>query len=147
MPVVDKSARNNGAFERSDFTFDHEDDSYICPAGKRLRPRDRNFISRRQEADKDGLIRYRARQQGCSSCALKPRCTPILPARRVTRFIHEGARDLARALSQEEEWIASRCERKKVEMLFPHRSLSDALPNAIENTTVMQRAIVRDRPI
>jgi hypothetical protein len=38
----------------------------------------------------------------------------------VTRSIHEGARDLARSLSQEDEWIASRRERKKVEMLFAH---------------------------
>ena len=45
---------------------------------------------------------------------------PILPARKVTRSIHEGARDLARVLSQEDEWIASRRERKKVEMLFAH---------------------------
>ena len=120
VPVFDKSARSDGAFGRSDFTFDHEDGSYICPAGKRLRPRNRNFTSPRTEADKDGFIRYRARQQDCTSCALKPQCTPILPARKVTRSIHEGARDLARALSQEDEWIASRRERKKVEMLFAH---------------------------
>ncbi|MGG2352324.1 transposase, partial [Salmonella enterica] len=88
--------------------------------GKRLRPHNRNFTSPRPEADQDGFIRYRARQQDCSSCALKPRCTPTLPARTVTRSIHEGARDLARALSQEDEWIASRRERKKVEMLFAH---------------------------
>jgi hypothetical protein len=50
VPVFDKSARSDGAFERSDFTFDHEDDSYICPAGKRLRPRNRNFTSPRPEA-------------------------------------------------------------------------------------------------
>jgi len=35
VPVFEKSARSDGAFERSDFTFDHEDDSYLCPAGKR----------------------------------------------------------------------------------------------------------------
>jgi hypothetical protein len=74
----------------------------------------------RPEADKDGFIRYRARQQDCSSCALKPQCTPILPVRKVTRSIHEGARDLARVLSQEDEWVASCRERKKVEMLFAH---------------------------
>ena len=40
--------------------------------------------------------------------------------RKVMRSIHEGARDLTRALSQEKEWIVSRRERKKVEMLFAH---------------------------
>lgn len=78
VPVFDKSARSDGAFERSDFTFDHEGDSYICPAGKRLRPRNRNFTSPRPEADQDGFIRYRAQQQDCSSCALKPQCTTHL---------------------------------------------------------------------
>jgi transposase len=120
VPVFDKSTRSDGSFERSDFTFDHEDDSYVCPAGKRLRPRNRNFASPRPEADKDGFIRYRARQHDCGSCALKPQCTPILPARKVTRSIHEGARDFARTLAQEDEWITSRRERKKVEMLFAH---------------------------
>lgn len=62
----------------------------------------------------------RARQQDCTSCAQKPRCAPTLPARKVTRSIHEGARDLARALPQEDEWVVSRRERKKVEMLFAH---------------------------
>jgi hypothetical protein len=36
------------------------------------------------------------------------------------RSIHEGARDMARALSEEHEWLVSRRERKKVEMLFAH---------------------------
>src|SRR3546814_12643663 len=36
------------------------------------------------------------------------------------RSVHEGARDLARAISAEEEWLTSRRERKKVEMLFAH---------------------------
>ena len=119
-PGWDNSARIDGLFERRDFTFDHENDSYVCPAGKRLRPRNRNFASPRPDANKDGFIRYRARQQDCSCCTLKPRCTPILPARKVTRSIHEGARDLARSLSQEDEWVASRRDRKKVEMLFAH---------------------------
>jgi hypothetical protein len=30
-PVFDKPARKDGSFERADFVYDHEDDSYICP--------------------------------------------------------------------------------------------------------------------
>jgi len=37
IPVFDKSARRDGTFERADFVYDHADDSYICPGGKRLR--------------------------------------------------------------------------------------------------------------
>jgi hypothetical protein len=46
--VFDKSARKDGTFERSDFIFDPGDDSYICPGGKRLRPRNRNFTTARR---------------------------------------------------------------------------------------------------
>lgn len=120
IPVFDKSARRDGTFERADFVFDHEDDSYVCPAGNRLRPRNRNFAQPRSLADADGFIRYRARQQDCSSCNLKARCTPNMPARKVTRSIHEGARDMARDISKTDAYAVSRRQRKKVEMLFAH---------------------------
>ena len=40
--------------------------------------------------------------------------------KKLTRSIHEGARDLARDLSQTDAYLTSRRERKKVEMLFAH---------------------------
>ena len=51
---------------------------------------------------------------------LKPRCCPKEPARKVPRSIHEGARDLARAIAQTDAYRSSRRQRKKVEMLFAH---------------------------
>ena len=36
------------------------------------------------------------------------------------RSIHENARNVARALTKSDEWLTSRRERKKVEMLFAH---------------------------
>jgi len=120
IPVFDKSARRDGTFERSDFTYDHANDSYICPGGKRLRPRNRNFATPRNGVDQDGSIRYRARQQDCTGCDLRQRCTPNMPARKVTRSIHEGARDLARDIATTDAYVTSRRQRKKVEMLFAH---------------------------
>ena len=38
-----------------DFIFDHGNDSHICPAGKRLRPRNHNFTSPPPETDKERL--------------------------------------------------------------------------------------------
>ncbi len=73
IPVFDKSARNDGSFERADFTYDREDDSYICPGDNRLRRSNRNFSTPRSGVDKDGSIRYRARQQDCQSCAFRQR--------------------------------------------------------------------------
>ena len=65
-------------------------------------------------------MRYRAGQQDCGACALKEQCCPGQPARKVARSIHEGARDLARDLSESDAYVTSRRERKKIEMLFAH---------------------------
>ena len=54
----------------------------------------------------------------CGPCAPKERCCPRHPARKVLRSIHEGARDLARDSAETDAYVVSRCERKKVEMLF-----------------------------
>jgi hypothetical protein len=68
IPVFDKAARSDGSFERGDFVYDREDDSYLCPDGNRLRRSNRNFRTPRTGVDKDGSIRYRARQQDCQNC-------------------------------------------------------------------------------
>jgi hypothetical protein len=120
IPVFDKSLRRDGTFERGDFTYDVRDDSYVCPGGKRLRPRNRNFATPRSDVDQDGFIRYRARHQDCSGCALRQRCTPNMPTRKIIRSIHEGARDLARDIATTDAYVTSRRQRKKVEMLFAH---------------------------
>src|SRR5215207_3811017 len=64
--------------------------------------------------------RYRASKLDCDACGLKQRCTPNMPARKILRSIHEGARDLARDLALTDAYLTSRRERKKVEMLFAH---------------------------
>lgn len=120
IPVFDKSARRDGTFERQAFTYDAQDDSYVCPGGKRLRPRNRNFSVPRSTVDQDGFIRYRARQQDCGDCALRQRCTPNMPARKIMRSVHERARDMARDIASTDAYVTSRRQRKKVEMLFAH---------------------------
>lgn len=120
IPVFDKSERRDGTFERADFTYDHEADAYVCPTGKELRPRRKTYRTPRPLADEDGVIRYRASTLDCAPCPLKPRCCPNTPARKVPRSIHEGARDLARAIATTDAYATSRRERKKVEMLFAH---------------------------
>jgi hypothetical protein len=68
----------------------------------------------------DGFFRYRASKLDCDACALKPQCCAGVEARKIMRSVHEGARNFARAIARESEWLTSRRERKKVEMLFAH---------------------------
>lgn len=120
IPVFDRSARRDGTFERGDFFYDQDDDSYLCPTGNRLRQYNRNFTMARSGIDKDGFRRYRARKQDCDDCALRLQCCPNAPARKIMRSIHEHARDLTREIATTDAYITSRRERKKVEMLFAH---------------------------
>jgi transposase len=120
IPVFDKSERTDGTFSRADFVYDQEGDLYICPTGKQLRKHRRPFAVPRSGVTKDNTVLYRASQRDCGACALKAKCCPNTPARKVPRSIHEAARDKARAIAQTEAYLVSRRERKKVEMLFAH---------------------------
>ena len=113
VPVFDKSARTDGTFARDEFRYDAKRDLYRCPGGTPM------HTTGTLVNDGATLI-YRASKHNCGTCALKPRCCPKEPQRKVTRSIHEGARDLARDLSKSDAWLISRRERKKVEMLFAH---------------------------
>ena len=63
---------------------------------------------------------YFARKHDCEACALKPKCCPNVPARKIARSVHEAARDQARAIAKTEAYAVSCRERRKVEMLFAH---------------------------
>jgi transposase len=120
IPVFDKSERKDGTFSRSDFAYDHRGDFYVCPAGKKLRPRQKAYRMPRPLVDEAGMLRYRASKLDCDVCSLKPRCCPNAPVRKIPRSIHEGARDLARDIAKTDAYAVSRRQRKKVEMLFAH---------------------------
>ena len=112
IPVFDKSDREDGTFSRGDFTYDHKGDVYFCPGGK--------MLTCKGTIVNDNQLMYRASKYDCDACALKPRCCPKEPARKVPRSIHEGARDMARDIAKTDAYRTSRRERKKVEMLFAH---------------------------
>ncbi len=112
IPVWENDKREDGAFSRSDFTFDKDNNEYRCPAGKVLRTTGRIHDG--------GMIRYRASKFDCDPCPLKPKCCPNMPARQVPRDVNEAARDCARALMGTPQFEKSRDERKRVEMRFAH---------------------------
>jgi transposase len=113
IPVIDKSKRDDGTFSRDDFTFDKEHNVYTCPAGKAL--------TTTGKLVNDGeTVLYRASAHDCGPCPLKPKCCPKTPGRKIPRSIYEEARDVARALAKTPAFEQSRCDRKRVEMLFAH---------------------------
>jgi len=97
VKLMDKSERTAGTFSRSDFVFDPERDLYQCPGGKGLRKYRRNFSKPRDGVLKDGRIGYRAIQGDCNACALKPKCCPNMPARKIARSIYEAAQGRGRS--------------------------------------------------
>jgi transposase len=113
VTVFDKSARQDGTFSRDDFTYDHERDAYVCPGGTAL-------TTTGTLVNDGATMLYRASTHACQGCALKSRCCPHSTARKVPRSIHEGARDMARAIAKSWQGRTSRRLRKKVEMLFAH---------------------------
>ena len=112
IPVWDMSRRNDGTFARADFIYDHQNDRYICPAGKTL--------TTTGTLHSDNTYRYIALKRDCDRCPLKAKCCPKQPSRRIPRDPNEDARDYARSLADTEPYELSRRQRKKVEMLFAH---------------------------
>ncbi|MEF2270687.1 IS1182 family transposase [Janthinobacterium sp. LS2A] len=112
VPVWDKSEHHDGTFSRTDFIFDRENNRYVCPAGKYLKPA--------QRSQQKNPFRYRASLYDCQACQLKLKCCPNMDIRKIDRSPYEPARDVARAIGKTDAYRQSRKERKKVEMLFAH---------------------------
>jgi transposase len=73
-------------FDKSQFAYQPESDTYTCPAGGTLR-----YLS---ASVKKQAISYRGID--CAACTVKPQCTKA-EARWVTRHMHEDALDRAAA--------------------------------------------------
>jgi hypothetical protein len=93
VTVFNKAARTDGTFSRVDFNYDPARDVYFCPGGKTLTTTGTRV--------NDGVtLLYRASKTDCDGCSLKPHWCPKEAARKVPRSIHEGARDMARAIAK-----------------------------------------------
>ncbi len=112
VPVWDKSARRDGSFAISDFTWNEAANEYRCPNQKPLRSTGRITT--------DSTRLYRTRNNDCRHCPDKYRCCPNTPFRKIARSIYEASRDVARKLVDTPAYQQSRKDRKKVEILFAH---------------------------
>lgn len=112
VPVWDRSERNDGTFGRSAFLFDADNNRYVCPAGKFLKPAWRS--------KQKNPFCYRASLYDCQDCSMKSQCCPNMAIRKIDRSQFEPARDVARAIAKTDAYQQSRKDRKKVEILFAH---------------------------
>ena len=120
VALFDKSERSDGTFSLSDFRFDAENNSYTCPAGKLLLQYRKHFTKPRTGIVYGNRRHYRAERRDCAACPLKAKCCPGPDPRKLSVSVHEPARDIVRNLRDTPEYLQSRRERKKVEMLFAH---------------------------
>jgi transposase len=73
-------------FSKDEFTYDPENDSYLCPARHRLR----RFSDHK-------LTKYKADGATCAACSLRPQCTQSKNGREVLRYYDEGYVDRVRS--------------------------------------------------
>jgi len=102
IPVFDKGERTDGTFSRSDFTWDDENDRYICPGGKEIRHTWRTYSDPKRNAPV-----WKSRNSNAEM-------------RSVHRDKYEIVRDFARQYTDSEFNPTAQARRKKVEMLFAH---------------------------
>jgi hypothetical protein len=84
IPVM-RTVNNQGdgtLFDRADFRYDADSDSYVCPGDKRL--------MRKHTNHKDRYTMYKASAGDWGTCSLKSRCTQA-PRRGFARHLYEEA--------------------------------------------------------
>lgn len=89
MKVYIKKARANNStkdneFRKEKFTYDKEQDIYICPAGNKL-----SFF---ENTSKNGIKYRRYRCSDCNSCKYKNAYTSAVKGRTIQRWEHEDFR-------------------------------------------------------
>ncbi len=120
IPVIDKSSRTDGTWNREDFEWDPEGDQYTCPEGQSLQQSRRNYSDPSRGPTTTGRTKYRGLKLICQACPSKAKCCPNADARAITREEHEDARQVARDIAKTKQYAVSMRLRKKVEMLFAH---------------------------
>jgi len=110
MRTRDSIHRKNSPFYGPErFTYEAENNRYICPAGQPL-----NYGGR---SHRNRAWTYIGTRKRCGACSLRPQCTSAA-FRSLVIHQHEPARQRARELANTEEFAKAQRQRKKVEALF-----------------------------
>lgn len=92
--AVPARAKTNtqGLLPHSAFSYDREQDCFVCPQGKQLSM---------NKTNRNGMLVYKARASDCAGCPIKDQCTRGRQ-RHVTRHPHQDAMDTANKRWQED---------------------------------------------
>lgn len=112
----ERAGKRHGLFSSSAFVFDSKSDTYLCPAGKRLRLKSRRLAKQRLD--------YSARKSDCDACPLKPQCTRNKTGRTVQRYLRQDEIDAMRMISASK--LAKRDLRTRQHLM--ERSFALAVP-------------------
>lgn len=89
-----KNSTNTPDFSIDYFTFDKENNFYICPAGKYL-TFSRNLCKRKNKTDKNtSIIGYEYSCSECFNCPYFRKCTSSLAGRTITRNFYQDTLDI-----------------------------------------------------
>ena len=81
IPPFKDGHKRTGKFSDEAFTYDPQDDIYLCPAGQRLR---RSRYDRQREA-----FQYQGRAKTCKACSLREQCTEAKRGRTLWRHLRQ----------------------------------------------------------
>lgn len=110
VPVTDWEKKSS-LFGRSQFTYDAEQDHYICPNGAILRWESDSYVSQTRM--------YRAESRDCQRCPLKAKCTTSEDGRSLRHSFYQEYLDRVAAYHQTDEYKKAYQKRKVwVEPLF-----------------------------
>jgi hypothetical protein len=85
-------AAKRGKFTEDQFQYDAATDTYLCPAGNRLKPKTLHI--RRQSSD------YAAPKKVCDACHLREQCTNNKSGRTIKRHLRQSELDAMRVKSR-----------------------------------------------
>jgi transposase len=91
-------------FAEKDFSYDEETDTYLCPAGERLR--------RRTRPEGETIRKYAGRKSICGPCPLRAQCMTGQTGRIVNRHEHQPLVDVGREQSRSPQAKADRKRRQ-----------------------------------
>ena len=96
IPSLEKtqrgSGRQKGIFPKEAFTYNPEDDTFTCPAGKSLTRR--NYHKKRHHYE------YKASSKICAQCELRKQCTRSKDGRSIKRHIRQDELDIMLSYAQ-----------------------------------------------